>query len=70
MQNAFANSSSSFVMGKVMGHIIDYLIPPLGALSCRLRFVWVQYFVELALRLWHLLPFLSLFPCLCAACFT
>jgi ABC-2 type transport system permease protein len=31
MQNAFANSSSSFVMGKVMGHIIDYLIPPLGA---------------------------------------
>jgi ABC-2 type transport system permease protein len=31
IQNAFANSSSSFVMGKVMGHIIDYLIPPLGA---------------------------------------
>jgi ABC-2 type transport system permease protein len=31
MQNAFANSSSSFVMGKVLGHIIDYLIPPLGA---------------------------------------
>lgn len=31
MQNAFANSSSSFVMGKVLGHIIDYLIPPLSA---------------------------------------
>lgn len=31
MQNAFANSSSSFVMGKVLGNIIDYLIPPLGA---------------------------------------
>lgn len=31
MQNAFANSSSSFVMGKVLGHIIDCLIPPLGA---------------------------------------
>jgi len=31
MQNAFANSSSSFVMGRVMGHIVDYLIPPLGA---------------------------------------
>ena len=30
MQNAFANSSSSFVMGKVLGHIIDYLIPPLS----------------------------------------
>lgn len=33
MQNAFANSSSSFVMGKVMGNIVDYLIPPLGALE-------------------------------------
>ncbi|MFT5702948.1 MAG: ABC-2 type transport system permease protein [Rickettsiales bacterium] len=31
MQNAFANSSSSLTMGKVMGHIIDYLIPPIGA---------------------------------------
>lgn len=31
MQNSFANSSSSFVMGKVMGHVVDYLIPPLGA---------------------------------------
>lgn len=31
MQNSFANSSSSFVMGRVMGHIIDYLLPPLGA---------------------------------------
>lgn len=31
MQNAFANSSSSFVMGKVLGHIIDYLIPPISS---------------------------------------
>ncbi len=31
MQNAFANSSSSFVMGKVMGHIVDYLIPPISS---------------------------------------
>ena len=31
MQNAFANSSSSFVMGRVMGFIVDYMIPPLGA---------------------------------------
>ncbi|MCE3233342.1 MAG: multidrug transporter permease [Rickettsiaceae bacterium] len=30
MQNAFANTSSSFVMGKVMGTIIDYLMPPLS----------------------------------------
>ncbi len=33
MQNAFANSSSSLVMGKVMGNIIDYIIPPIGATS-------------------------------------
>jgi ABC-2 type transport system permease protein len=33
MQNAFANSSSSLVMGKVMGNIIDFLIPPLGPLE-------------------------------------
>ncbi|MFM6972462.1 MAG: ABC transporter permease [Alphaproteobacteria bacterium] len=38
IQNAFANSSSSFVMGKVMGHIVDYLIPPLGALELLLAF--------------------------------
>ncbi len=33
MQNAFANSSSSLVMGKVMGSIIDFLMPPLGPLE-------------------------------------
>ena len=38
MQNAFANSSSSFTMGKVMGHIIDYLIPPIGASGMLLAF--------------------------------
>lgn len=30
MQNAFANSSSSFTMSKVLGTIIDYLMPPLS----------------------------------------
>ncbi len=38
MQNAFANSSSSFVMGKVMGHIVDYLIPPLDAFELLFAF--------------------------------
>jgi len=38
MQNAFANSSSSFVMGKVLGHIIDYMLPPLGAFEIVLAF--------------------------------
>lgn len=31
MQNAFANTSSSLTMGKVLGSIIDYLLPPLSA---------------------------------------
>jgi ABC-2 type transport system permease protein len=31
VQNAFANTSSSFIMGKVLGIIIDYLTPPISA---------------------------------------
>ena len=38
MQNSFANSSSSLVMGRVMGHIVDYLIPPLGAFELLFAF--------------------------------
>ena len=38
MQNAFANSSSSLTMGKVLGHIIDYLIPPIGASGILIAF--------------------------------
>ncbi len=33
MQNAFANTSSSLIMGKVLGTIIDYLTPPLSAME-------------------------------------
>lgn len=45
MQNAFANSSSSFVMGKVMGHVVDYLIPPLGAFE-----LWMAFTLGAILR--------------------
>ena len=31
MQNAFANTSSSLVVSKVQGNIVDLLMPPLGA---------------------------------------
>jgi ABC-2 type transport system permease protein len=31
MQNAFANTSSSLTMGKVLGTLIDYLMPPITA---------------------------------------
>lgn len=30
-QNAFANTSSSFVISKIQGNIVDVLMPPLGA---------------------------------------
>jgi ABC-2 type transport system permease protein len=33
VQNAFANTSSSLILGKVMGVIVDYLTPPLTALE-------------------------------------
>ena len=44
MQNAFANSSSSLTMGKVMGHIIDYLIPPIGAGGILIAFALAAVF--------------------------
>lgn len=30
VQNAFSNTSSSLVIGKIQGNIVDYLMPPLG----------------------------------------
>lgn len=33
VQNAFANSSSTLIMGKVMGNIIDLLMPPFSSLE-------------------------------------
>ena len=33
LQNAFANTSTSFVVSKVQGNIVDMLMPPLGALE-------------------------------------
>ncbi len=38
MQNAFANSSSSMVMGRVLGHFIDYIMPPLEAFELLFAF--------------------------------
>ncbi|MAZ80471.1 MAG: multidrug ABC transporter permease [Rickettsiales bacterium] len=38
MQNSFANSSSSFVMSKVLGYFADYLLPPIGAFGLLLAF--------------------------------
>jgi ABC-2 type transport system permease protein len=38
IQNAFANSSSSFIMSKVMGYISDILTPPFGSAEIILAF--------------------------------
>lgn len=37
-QNAFANSSSSFIASKIMGYIMDILTPPLGSTEIIIAF--------------------------------
>ena len=69
IQNAFANTSSSLVMGKVLGHIIDYLVPPLSnleillamVLSSILRGVMVGGVAILCISFFHILPINSIF---------
>ncbi len=39
IQNAFANSSSSFIMYKVIGYINDILTPPFGSLEIIIAFI-------------------------------
>lgn len=38
VQNAFANSSSSFIMSKVLGYISDLLVPPLSGIEITIAF--------------------------------
>ena len=67
IQNAFANSSFSLLVGKIQGNIVDYLMPPLstGELIAGLvgaavtRAVLVGLAVWLAMLLWpgvHVVP--------------
>ncbi|HWH18752.1 MAG TPA: ABC transporter permease [Allosphingosinicella sp.] len=67
LQNAFANSSFSLLVGKIQGNIVDYLMPPLstGELMAGLigasvtRAVLVGLAVWLAMLLWpdvHVAP--------------
>ena len=39
IQNAFANTSSSLLIGKIQGNIVDVLMPPLSASELTLGFV-------------------------------
>src|SRR3712207_2579446 len=60
LQNAFANSSFSLLVGKIQGNIVDYLMPPLstGELIAGLvgaavtRAFLVGFAVWLAMLLW------------------
>ncbi|HEV2569076.1 ABC transporter permease [Sphingomonas sp.] len=67
LQNAFANSSFSLLVGKIQGTIVDYLMPPLsnGELLAALagasvtRAILVGFAVWLAMLLWpgvHVTP--------------
>jgi ABC-2 type transport system permease protein len=67
LQNAFANSSFSLLVGKIQGNIVDYLMPPLstGELIAALvgaavtRAILVGCAVWLAMLLWpgvHVMP--------------
>jgi ABC-2 type transport system permease protein len=67
IQNAFANSSFSLLVGKIQGNIVDYLMPPLstGELIAALvgaavtRAVFVGCAVFLAMQFWpgvHVMP--------------
>jgi ABC-2 type transport system permease protein len=62
MQNSFANSSSSFVMGKVMGHIVDYLIPPLGAFELLFAFTFGAIFRGIAVAIVAFLTIMIFVP--------
>jgi len=77
VQNAFANTSSSFIMGKVLGTIIDYLIPPISAGEMTLAMVLggitrgicaglsvavaASFFVEISIHNFWLLIFYAIF---------
>ena len=60
MNNAFANSSFSFLAGKIQGTIIDYLMPPFSEIELILaligaavtRAVLVGFALALAIMLW------------------
>ncbi len=65
VQNAFANTSSSLVIGKVQGNIVDVLMPPLSPLELTVAYagagVTRGLVVGLATGL-AMLPFVSLAP--------
>lgn len=84
MQNSFANSSSSLVMGKVMGSYIDYVIPPLeafellfafiigavirGILVSIISFITISIFIKIEIHNFYLALFYIIISCTFLAC--
>ena len=80
MQNSFANSSSSFVMSKVLGYFADYLLPPIGAFGLLLAFtlgailrgicvaivafIAISFFVDFEIFSFSYLVFYLFFACM------
>jgi ABC-2 type transport system permease protein len=80
MQNSFANSSSSFVMSKVLGYFSDYLLPPIGpfgllfafTLGAILRgicvaivaYITISFFVDIDIYNYGYLAFYLIFACM------
>jgi len=65
VQNAFANTSSSIVIAKVQGNIVDYLMPPLGPgeLLFGLTMGGVTRGLLVGVVVWAgMLPFVQLWP--------
>jgi ABC-2 type transport system permease protein len=62
-QNAFANTSSSVVISKVQGNIVDILMPPLSPMELAVAFVMggvvrgLAVGLVTALTIWVLVPF-------------
>ena len=64
LQNSFANSSSSLIIAKVQGNIVDLLMPPLGAvellaglaLGAATRGIIVGAFVLVVMQVFVLMP--------------
>lgn len=65
VQNAFSNTSSSLVIAKIQGNIVDYLMPPLGAGELLLGMVLggITRGVAVGIAVWlAMLPFVDLMP--------
>lgn len=65
VQNAFANTSSSLVIAKIQGNIVDYLMPPLGAGELLFGMIMggITRGVVVGVAVWiSMLPFVALLP--------